>query len=201
MDDKTNPGNAVAPTGADNAGNATSTAEEIARLQAELKAEREQHAKDNKDKEIYRAATLTMKAQNKRKLTAEEVADPEKLTNFIEEKANEKLAEKEAHATAQAEAERVEKLERENAELRRLAEAQRATGGVGGGTSPANSPEVRANSYFSDDQKNELRKIYRSRGFHSEAKLEEMVKTAERLAKERAATQPITNSIVPKRTH
>lgn len=190
MEKENKAGQPAGTTAAGDEGNKSVTSpdsQKIADLEAKL-------AKSESDKEVYRAGMLSMKERKQKKLAPEDITDPEKLSKFIEDKADEKAQERELTDKATAEAERRLKLEKENEELRRALEAKAAAGStVGFGSSPANAPEVKPQGYLSEERKTELRDIYRTRGFYSDAEIDTMVKRAEELMSTHRATVAMTN--------
>lgn len=150
-------------------------------------------AKERKDKEIYKAGMLAMKKP--KKLSAEDAADPEKLNAHIADKVDEALTEKQLTDKAAHEAAEIESMRKRNEELERALESRQAvSGGAGGGAgATANAPEPKQTSYFSDEQKAELRRMYESRGFYTSADIDKMVLRAEEIAKSNSQTVSMTN--------
>lgn len=189
MEQDNKAGNQAATASADAGNNAGATASpdpRISQLEAEV-------AKERKDKEIYKAGMLAMKKP--KKLTAEDAADPEKLNAHIADKVDEALTEKQLTDKAAHEAAEIESMRKRNEELERALESRQAsTGGAGGGAgASANSPDPKPTSYFSDEQKAELRRMYEARGFYTKEQIDQMVVRAEQIAKTNAQTNAMTN--------
>lgn len=190
MEDKNNAGNNSNTAG--NEGNESGTSPEMAKLQEELAAKEAAIAakdkelqKANADKEIYKNGLLEMKERGKKRLTPEEMADPNKITEFVEAKVNEELESKRLQEEALKKAESDEALRKRNEELELALESMKATGKmpVSESSESANTPPVNQNSYWSMAQKAELRKIYESRGIYSKDQIDRMVDSAEKRAK------------------
>jgi len=189
---------------AGNGGNLSDTpADEMARQIADLKAKL---AKVESDKEIYRAGLLAAKQLGKKakKITLEDLSDPDKLESVIDAKIQDRELEQKALEEAARKASEEERLRLENEELRRSLEATKMAslhGGVGSGTGVNENSISKPNTYWTEEQRNELRRIYASRNMYSPEQIEKMVKKAEEIAITRTATSPRDNDIVEKRRY
>lgn len=190
MEGKNNAGNN--PTTAGNEGNSSDTSSEIAKLKEELAAKEaaivtkdKELQKANSDKEIYKNGMLEMKDRAKKRLTPEEMADPNKITEFVEAKVNEELESKRLAEESASDAQEREKLRKRNEELELALESMKTTGKLpmSEASNTANTPAVNQNSYWSPAQKAELRKIYEGRGLYSKDQIDRMVDGAEKRAK------------------
>ena len=192
-----------ADTSTANAGNVSVTATEQAAKIAELET---RLAKETKDKEIYRAGLLSAKDLGKRakRITSDDLADPEKLETAIEAKIQDKELEQKAIQEAAQDAGKDEALRRENEELRRSLEAAR-TAGYGGSASMGSghneNSESKSASYWSDSQKQELRQIYASRNMYSSDQIEKLVTKAEEIARTKTAQSARSNDLQKKRSY
>ena len=187
------------------AGNKSATASDakIAELQARLE-------KETKEKEIYKSGLLAAKelAKGAKRVTAETLEDPAKLDEAIDAKIRgreleKKVSEASPEAVESAD-ERVRKLEEQNAELMRSLEAAKTSGGFGGSAgagSGRSEVESKPAGYWSDAQRDELRGIYRSRGFYSEKQIETMVAKAEEIARNKLAQSARGNDLVKTRSY
>ena len=186
-----------------NGGNSSDTpTDQSARTIADLQARLE---KETKDKEIYRAGLLAAKnlGGGKAKLKPEDVADPEKLDAAIDAKIQQDKLEQQALREAEEKALADEKLKAENEELRRSLEAAKTAGysapSVGSGHNE--NSESQPKGYWSDAQKAELRQIYASRNMYSTEQIDQMVKTAEEIARAKTATSERSNTMTPTRKY
>lgn len=185
------------------AGKASDTASEQAAKIADLERRLE---KETKDKEIYRGGLLAAKDLGKRakRITTEELADPEKLETAIEAKFQDKELEAKAIQEAEQSVNRDEALKKENEELRRSLEAAK-TAGYGGSASMGSghneNSESTQSGYWSDAQRNELRQIYTSRGIYSGDQIEKMVKKAEEIAVTKTAQAARNNDLQKTRSY
>lgn len=185
-----------------NAGNSSATASEQAAKIAELEA---RLAKETKEKEIYRGGLLAAKDLGKtaKRITSEELNDPEKLEKAIEAKIQDKELEQKAATETEQTLSAAEKLRKENEELRRSLEAAQTagfSGGAGTGSGHNENSESKSTSYWSDGQKNELRQIYQSRGLYSHDQIEKMVAKAEQIAQSKTALAERGNDLTKTRS-
>ena len=191
-------------TSTDNGGNGSGTpTDESAKQIADLKA---QLAKSESDKDVYRAGLLAAKqlGGKAKKLTPEDLADPEKLESAIDAKIQDKELEKKALDEATQKVADSEALRLENEELKRSLEAAKTAGfqgGVSGGAGVNEHSETRPNTYWTDAQRNELRNMYVSRNLYTAEQIEKMVKKAEEIARNKTATASRNNDLVKTRQY
>ena len=184
MDEKNKAGQQAGSTAAGTEGKeADTSAAKIAELEARLATETARANKEAKDKEIYRSGLLVAKQLGKSKKAE---ADGEQKVEDVDEIVEKKLAEKELISKAESEAvaiaEEREKLQKENEELKRSLEAKHSSSGFAGGAGHSETSESKPVSYFSEEQKAELRQIYESRGFYKPEVIEKMMIEAEKNA-------------------
>lgn len=204
-------GNAGATTpaegNAENTSTATGNESETVSDQASKIADLEARlAKETKEKEIYRSGLLAAKdlGRKAKRLTKEDLEDPEKLETAIEAKIQDKELTDKALAEAETKAKEDERLKKENEELRRSLEAAQTAGYTGGasmGSGHNENSESKQTGYWSDAQRNELRQIYASRGMYSQDQITKMVAKAEDIARTKTATSDRTNDLTKTRSY
>jgi len=192
-------------TSTSNAGNASATAADSqAKLIADLTARLD---KETKEKEIYRAGLLSAKDLSKKakRITQDELENPEKLEEAINAKIEERDLEKKAAQEIEQKSQEEARLRAENEELRRSLEASKNASGFGGtasmGAGHNESSESRPQGYWSEAQRNELRSIYNSRGMYSSQQVELMVKKAEEIAQSKTAQSARNNDMTKTRSY
>lgn len=192
-------------TSTSNAGNVSATAADSQnQLIADLKARLE---KETKEKEIYRAGLLSAKDLSKKakRITQDELENPEKLEEAINAKIEERDLEKKAVQEVEQKSQEEARLRAENEELRRSLEASKSSGGFGGtagmGAGHNESSESKPQGYWSEAQRNELRNIYNSRGMYSPQQVELMVTKAEEIAQSKTAQSARTNDMTKTRSY
>jgi len=186
-----------------NAGNGSATASEQAARIADLEA---RLAKETKEKEIYRGGLLAAKDLGKtaKRITSEDLSDPERLEKAIEAKIQDKELEQKAVLDTEQSLSAAEKLRKENEELRRSLEAAQTagfSGGSGAGSGHNENSETKGTTYWSEMQKNELRQIYASRGLYSQEQIEKMVSKAEQIAQSKTALSERGNDLTKTRPY
>lgn len=181
----------------------TDLASKVSELEAKLAAETAEKLKERSEKENYRAGLLSRKEQDKKlkRLSQEDLSDPEKLEKVIEEKIQDTKLEEKLTAETEAKAKYYADLEKENAELARSLEAAKTSGGSGGGAGINEHSTSKPQGYFSPAQKAELRKIYESHGQYSPEMIDKMMSRAEDIARQKAGSGALKNDLVPKRTN
>lgn len=168
--------------------------------EAEVTKLKEELAKVTRDRDNYRAGLLAKKEFDKRAKQGIDLSEPEKVEELLDAKLEQKKLEEKAERETEAEREAREKLEAENAELRRALESSRSSSSPVGGAGRSES-EAKPQGYWSDDQRNELRQILNSRGFYSQQQVDTIVKMAESRAQKGTALSPSDNVMVKKRQY
>lgn len=199
MDQTNKAGESAGTTAASNeSSKVTEQAAKIAELEARLEREK-------KDKEVYRSGLLAAKdlGRSAKRITSEDMSDPELLEKAIEAKIQDTELERKAAEESRQKAEAEAALRKENEELRRAMEAMQSSGGGGAGTGSGHneSSESRPPGYWTEAQRGELRQIYSSRGIYSEAQIELMVKKAEEIAVSKTAQSERANDMVKVRQY
>ena len=193
----------------DAAGAAAATAAEDPK-DKEIAELREKLAKETKDKEIYKNGLLSAKKLVKApKATPETIKSPEALESFLKEREEHRTVEAiptgepgetAAVAIAPAGETTEQKLRRELDEAAERERALRSQIGSGAGSaavigSPHSSNDEKPRGFWSDEDKQKLADIYRSRGFYTEEQISQMVKVAEDTAARGAATTEHTSKL------
>lgn len=183
-----------------NAGNTSATASDQSAKIAELEV---RLAKEAKEKEIYRSGLLAAKELGKKtkRITQDDLADPEKLEEAIEAKIQDKELETKALQDAEQSVSQAEALRKENEELRRSLEAAKVSNYAGIGSGHNENSESKPTGYWSDGQRNELRQIYQSRNMYSPDQIDKMISKAEEIARTKTATSPRNNDLTKTRSY
>lgn len=203
MDTKNTAGESVVNTANDTQGNASKSISEQAAKIADLEA---RLARESRDKEIYRSGLLAAKELGKssKRITSEDLEDPERLEKAIDAKFQERELEQKAAQEAQQKIDDAEKLRKENEELRRSLEAAKTSGYSSGssmGSGHNEHSEAKQVGYWSDVQKNSLREIYASRGLYTQDQIEKMVMKAEEIARTNTALSERKNDLAKTRQY
>ena len=206
MDKETNAGQQAVNTanGVEGKDAGTSTAQiDVSAKVLELEAKL---AKSEKEREIYRSGLLAAKELGKKskRITEDDLSNPEKLESAIDAKIEERELEKKALREAEEVSEREANLRKENEELRRSMEAFKSSGGGSSawtGSGHNENSESKPQSYWSDAQKQELRSMYAQRGFFTEKQIDTLVAKAEQIARTNSAQSERGNDMAKTRQY